>query len=96
MWELIFRVLGKNSPTSRHHAKERLRLVLVHDRATISPYMINRLREDIFKVLSNYMIIVEDEMEVFLDQDDRAVALKANIHIKQIRRDYLERIQKTS
>jgi len=96
LWELIFRVLGKNSPTSRHHAKERLRLVLVHDRATISPYMINRLREDIFKVLSNYMIIVEDEMEVFLDQDDRAVALKANIPIKQIRRDYLERIQKTS
>lgn len=96
MWELIFRVLGKDSPTSRHHAKERLRLVLVHDRATISPYMINRLKKDLFKVISNYMIVVEDEMEVFLDQNDRAVALKANVPIKQIRRDYMERIQKTS
>ncbi|NLI91990.1 MAG: cell division topological specificity factor MinE [Peptococcaceae bacterium] len=93
MWELLFRVLGKHTPNSRIHAKERLRLVLVHDRASISPYLMNRLKEDLIRVISNYMIIDEEGMEVHLDQDEQEVALIASIPIKKIRRDYMERAQ---
>lgn len=96
LWELLFRVLGKDSSNSRVHAKERLRLVLVHDRANISPYLMNRLKEDLIKVISNYMVIDEEGMEVYLDQDDREVALVASIPIKKIHRDYMERAQQTS
>lgn len=96
MWEFIFRVLGRDNPSSRKHAKERLRLVLVHDRASISPYLMNRLKEDLVKVISNYMIIDEEEMELHLNQKDREVILVANIPIKQIRRDYMERTQISS
>lgn len=96
LWELLYRVLGKDTSSSRIHAKERLRLVLVHDRANISPYLMNRLKEDLIKVISNYMIIDEEEMEVHLDQDERDVALMASIPVKKIRRDYLERVQESS
>lgn len=96
LWELLYRVLGRDNSSSRTHAKERLRLVLVHDRANISPYLMNRLKEDLIKVISNYMIIDEDGMEVHLDQDEREVALVASIPIKKIRRDYMERVQETS
>jgi cell division topological specificity factor len=96
LWELLYRVLGKDTSSSCTQAKERLRLILVHDRANISPYLMNRLKEDLIEVISNYMIIDEQGMKVHLDKDERDVALIASIPVKKIRRDYRERVQSTS
>lgn len=88
MLEFISRMLGKESASSKTVAKERLRLVLVHDRASISPAMLNRLREDLVRVISNYMEIDESALEFNLCQDDREVALVANIPVVKMKRDY--------
>ncbi|WP_407306862.1 cell division topological specificity factor MinE [Desulfosporosinus sp. SB140] len=88
MLEFISRMLGKESASSKSVAKERLRLVLVHDRASISPAMLNRLREDLVKVISNYMEIDETALEFNLCQDEREVALVANIPVVKMKRDY--------
>lgn len=96
LWELLYRVLGRDQSCSRQHAKERLHLVLVHDRANISPYLMNRLKEDLIQVISKYMIIDEESMEIQLGKDDNNVALVANIPIKQIRRDYRDHLQESS
>lgn len=96
LWELIYRVLGREHPSSRNHAKERLRLVLVHDRAKISPYLMNKLKDDLIKVITNYMIIEEEAVQVNLEQDDTQVALMASIPVKKIRRDYMDRAQSLS
>jgi cell division topological specificity factor MinE len=81
-------MLGKESASSKTVAKERLRLVLVHDRASISPTMLNKLREDMIRVISNYMEIDETALEFNLCQDDREVALVANIPVVKMKRDY--------
>jgi len=86
--EFISRMLGKESASSKTVAKERLRLVLVHDRSSISPAMLNRLREDLIKVISNYMEIDETALEFNLCQDDKEVALVANIPVLKMKRDY--------
>jgi len=86
--EFISRMLGRESASSKTVAKERLRLVLVHDRASISPAMLNKLREDLVKVISNYMEIDEAALEFNLCQDDREVALVANIPVVKMKRDY--------
>ena len=88
MLEFINRMLGRENSSSKNVAKERLRLVLVHDRATISPHMLNQLKEDLIKVISNYMEIDEVNLEVNLNQDDREVALVANIPVVKMKRDY--------
>jgi len=93
LWEFLYRVLGNGTSNSRFHAKERLRLVLVHDRANMSPFFMNRLKEDMISVISNYMVIDEEKTEVILNQDDAQVILKTIIPVKKIRRDYLDRIQ---
>lgn len=87
MLEFISRMLGRES-SSRDVAKERLRLVLVHDRASISPHMLNQLKEDLIQVISNYMEIDESALEVNLSQDEREVALVANIPVIRMKRDY--------
>jgi cell division topological specificity factor len=67
-------------------AKERLRLVLVHDRTSISPQLLETLKADLIQVISNYMEIDESALEVNLDANGNTVALVANIPVKGMKR----------
>ena len=74
-------------------AKDRLKLVLVHDRVDCSTQVLEMLKGDIIKVISNYMEIDEDELDINITQtksDDNAGSvpvLYANIPIKSMRRN---------
>lgn len=76
----------KDDNTSKNIAVERLRLVLVHDRANISPGLMEALKEDLIAVISKYMDIDEDSMEINLNSGELSAALVANIPVKRIRR----------
>ncbi len=84
--DLFGKVLGRGSEHSKNIAKERLRLVLVHDRTSISPQLLEALKEDMLKVISNYMDIDRRGTEVTLNSDDKSVALTASIPIIKINR----------
>lgn len=89
MFEFIQRALGlkKDDPTaSKHTAKERLRLVLVHDRASMSPTTLEALKEDLIRVISEYMEIDQAGLEVCLNNEDDSVALVCNIPILKMKR----------
>ena len=53
--EFIGRFFGKESVNSKDMAKDRLRLVLVHDRINMSPQVLEALKEDLIKVINKYM-----------------------------------------
>jgi len=84
--DFLLRVFGKDNNSSKNVAKERLRLVLVHDRADMSPQLIEDLKEDLIKVISNYMEIDENALEVNLDSSNNTVALVANIPVLKMKR----------
>ncbi len=71
---------------SKRMAKERLRLVLVHDRASVAPQVMEMLKGDIIEAISRYMEIDETAMEITLDRGDSSVALLANIPIRSLKR----------
>ena len=81
MLDLIMKFFGKEN-RSKNVAKERLRLVLLHDRASISPKVIDALKADMIQVISNYTDIDEEALEVNLDYKGNTVALVANIPVK--------------
>jgi len=83
--DFIAKLFGKDNG-SKNVAKDRLRLVLMHDRASISPQMLDSLKLDLIKVISSYMIIDEDNLEVNLDSSGNTVALVANIPVKGMKR----------
>lgn len=89
MFDLIQKMFGKESAGSKEIAKERLRLVLVHDRVNVSPQFMEILKEDMIKVISNYMEINEKEMEVNLTHSNTSVALVANIPVNRMKRGSL-------
>jgi cell division topological specificity factor len=76
----------KDDTGSKNVAVERLRLVLVHDRANISPGLMEALKEDLIAVISKYMDIDEETMEISLNSGELSATLVANIPVKRIRR----------
>lgn len=89
MFDLIQRMFIKESSGSKDIAKERLRFVLVHDRVNTSPQFMEILKDDMIKVISNYMEINEKEMEVSLTSSNSSVALVANIPVNRMKRNAL-------
>jgi cell division topological specificity factor len=84
--DFLRRLFGGAGTSSAKEAKERLRLVLIHDRTDISPQLLENLRVEMIAVLTKYMDIDESKIEMDLDHDDRAVALVANIPVLRIKR----------
>jgi cell division topological specificity factor len=76
----------KDDNSSKNVAVERLRLVLVHDRASVSLGLMESLKEDLIAVITKYMDIDEAAMEINLNSEERSAALIANIPVKRIKR----------
>lgn len=85
MVSLIERILGK-SPTSAGQAKERLHLVLVHDRTDLSPEKLKSLKDRLIQVISEYVEIDDLETEIQIQVEGREQTLIANIPLKSPRR----------
>ena len=77
-------------PASKKVAKDRLKLVLIHDRANCSTELLEMMRIDILKTISKYMEFDEEELDIKVgttqsETSDAIVpALYANIPIKNI------------
>lgn len=85
MLDAIMKIFGKADKSSKEVARDRLKVVLIHDRANISPEVMKMLKDDIIKVISNYMEINKQDMEITLANDDTSVALVANIPVQRMK-----------
>ena len=70
--------------TSKDDAKNRLKLVLIQDRAMLPSGVLEDMKDDILKVLSKYVEIEKSKLNIDIcpyDEDPRKIALVANIPI---------------
>lgn len=86
----IFGGGGSPKEDSRSAARDRLRLVLVSDRATVAPHLMESLRNDLIEVISRYMEIDVRAMQMGLERHDGAMALAANIPVRSVHRSSAE------
>lgn len=92
MIDLFNNLFGKKS-SSKDVAKDRLKLVLIHDRANCSTQVLEMIKTDIIKVISNYMEIDEEELDIQItkteteDKDGSVPMLYANIPIKSMHKN---------
>lgn len=81
---------GKKS-ASKDEAKNRLQLVLIHDRANVSPEFLEMLKGEILNVLLKYVEIDQEEFDISLtrtkseDGGREVPALVANIPISRMK-----------
>ncbi len=77
--------------TARSDAKNRLRLVLMHDRTQLSPAVLTQMRDDMVEVISKYVEIDKEALEVNLESDEsNTIALVANIPVLRARTNAVE------
>ncbi|MGL6174002.1 MAG: cell division topological specificity factor MinE [Cellulosilyticaceae bacterium] len=82
---------GKKNQSSEI-AKDRLKLVLIHDRMNCSTELLEMMRADIIEVISKYVDIDKDEFNIEVstmqceDSGEKAPILSANIPIKSLKK----------
>mgnify|MGYP005749813685 FL=1 len=79
----IINKLLRRQPASASTARERLQLVLAHDRSDLSSELLDQMRKEILEVVAKYVEIDVDEGAVSLETEDRMTALVANLPIKR-------------
>ena len=80
--DFIDKLLGRQ-PASATTARQRLQLVLAHDRSDLNPELLDQVRREILEVVSRYVEIDLEEGDVSLETEDRVTALVANLPIRR-------------
>lgn len=74
-----------DTAASRSAAKDRLRLVLMHDRTDIPATMMEAIRAEMMSVLSKYVEIDNDALDVQLERESGSIGLVLNIPIRRVK-----------
>ena len=83
MLNIIRRFFGDKSSQV---ARQRMQVVLMHDRLDLTPDIMEALKNDILGVLSRYMEIDKQTIRVDLEQGKEYTALVSNVQIKRVYR----------
>jgi cell division topological specificity factor len=78
------RLFGHSGSSSA--AKERLRLVLMTDHLELSPEIVDSMKRDLVDVISRYVEVDREKIDVSFERQDKALAMLANIPIIAVNR----------
>ena len=67
---------------SANSAKERLQLVLIHDRVDLTPAELDALKDDLLKTISRHVDIDPDAVSISVARDGRSQRLVADIPLR--------------
>jgi cell division topological specificity factor len=67
---------------SANNAKERLQLVLIHDRTDLTPGQLESLKDELIEVISHYVEIDASAVTIDLAQEGREQRLLADIPLR--------------
>ena len=78
---IMDRLLGGKTK-SADKAKERLRLVLIHDRTDLTPAALEALKNELIEVISRHVDIEANQVTINMNQEGREQRLVADIPIR--------------
>ena len=77
----FMRKIFSKEPSSADKAKDRLRLVLINDRTDLTGAAMEALKDDLLEVLSRYIQIDPETVQIDITRDGRQQRLIADIPI---------------
>ena len=69
---------------SAESAKERLQLVLIHDRTDLTPAELDALKDDLLKTISRHVEIDPEAVQIGFERDGRSQRLVADIPLRGV------------
>ncbi len=85
MSSFLDRLFGRNT-RSANTAKERMKLVLIHDRTDMNAGTMEMLKDELIEVISRHIDIDPEEVKIEMSQEGREQRLIADIPIRSSRR----------
>lgn len=89
MFKDLFKSIGfTSSPDSKQSkdiAKERLKLVLMHERVSLSPDQFAKMKDEIIGVISRYLEIDMADTDISVQSEDASTAFVLNAKIKKVK-----------
>ena len=78
----LFNFLARPAPKSAEAARERLQILLAHERAGLSGAdFLPKLQREILEVIRKYVAVTDDRVQVKLDREDNLSVLEVNIEL---------------
>ncbi len=74
--------LNRRKRKSAQSAKERLQLVLTHDRTDMTPAELEALKDELIEVISRHIEIDPDSVQIDIAREGRSQRLIADIPLK--------------
>ncbi len=81
MSSFLERIMGRDRK-SANAAKERLKLVLIHDRTDLAPGQLDSLKDELIQVISRYVQIDPAAVKIEMSQEGREQRLIADIPLR--------------
>ncbi len=85
MSSFLDRLLGRDTK-SAHMAKERMKLVLIHDRTDLTPGALESLKDELIEVISRHIEIDPNAVRIDMTQEGREQRLIADIPLRTVRK----------
>ncbi len=79
MIEFFNRLFGRGGSSAT--AKERLRLVLLSDHLALAPNLVDDLKRELVDVISRYVEVDKENIELNFEQREKVIAMLANVPI---------------
>ena len=77
---------GFGHKRSAQNAKERLQLVLIHDRTNLTAAELTAMKDEILQVISRHVDFDSSAVQIELEQDGRSQRLVADIPLRNVTR----------
>lgn len=78
--------LFNRDQSSAQHAKERMKLVLIHDRTDMNPRALEALKDELIEVISRHVEIDPKAVRIEMAQEGRQQRLIADIPLQTLGR----------
>ncbi len=85
MIEFFIRLFARHG--SGATAKERLQLVLMSDHLSLAPDIVEKMKRDLVDVISRYVEVDRERIDVHFEHQEKTLAMLANIPIVSVNRN---------
>ena len=77
----------KEADESKNVARNRLKLVLMQDRTNLNPYLLERMRGELIDLLSKYVEMDKEALDLNFENDGESVALMLSIPVMRAKEE---------
>ena len=85
MLDLMRRMLAPKKPrNSGSDAKQRLKVLLVHDEIDLTPAQMERMKAEIMEVINRYCDVEDDRVIFRLTKESGNVSLVSNVPVRRV------------